>query len=57
MNVFLVVIASLIFLASFPMFTYSFVVPDVYAPWLFSAGVLTACFAFALPMYFLGRRR
>ena len=57
MNVLLVVIASIIFLASFPMFTYSFVVPEMWAPWLFTAGILTASFAFALPMWFLGRRR
>jgi hypothetical protein len=57
MNVFLVVVASIIFLASFPMFTYSFVVGDVWAPWLFTAGILTASFAFALPMIMLGRRR
>lgn len=57
MNIFLVVISSAIFLASFPMFTYSFVVPEVFAPWLFAAGVLTACLAFAIPIVFAGRRR
>jgi hypothetical protein len=57
MNVLLVAIASLIFLASFPMFTYAFVVPEVWAPWLFTAGILTACLAFAIPIVFLGRRR
>jgi hypothetical protein len=57
MNVFVVVLASLIFLASFPMFTYAFVVPEVWAPWLFTAGVLTACLAFAIPMVFMGSRR
>ncbi|HEV8012727.1 MAG TPA: hypothetical protein VGP34_01465 [Pontimonas sp.] len=57
MNIFLVVISSAIFLASFPMFTYSFVVPEIFAPWLFAAGVLTACLAFAIPIVFAGRRR
>jgi hypothetical protein len=57
MNVFVVVISSLIFLASFPMFTYAFVVPEVWAPWLFTAGVLTATLAFAIPMVFMGSRR
>jgi hypothetical protein len=57
MNIVIVVVTSVIFLASFPMFTYSFVVPEVFAPWLFAAGVLTACLAFAIPMVFLGRRR
>jgi hypothetical protein len=57
MNILIVVIASVVFLASFPMFTYSFVVPEVFAPWLFAAGVLTACFAFAIPLVFTGRRR
>lgn len=57
MNVFVVVLASLIFLASFPMFTYAFVVPEVWAPWLFTAGVLTATLAFAIPMVFMGSRR
>ncbi|MBT4908726.1 MAG: hypothetical protein HOJ70_04785 [Microbacteriaceae bacterium] len=57
MNIVIVVITSLLFLASFPMFTYSFVVPEMWAPWLFAAGVLTACLSFAIPMFFLGRRR
>jgi hypothetical protein len=57
MNIFVVVLASVIFLASFPMFTFAFVVPEIFAPWLFAAGVLTACFAFAIPIVFLGRRR
>ncbi len=57
MNVFPVVLSSAIFLASFPMFMYSFVVPEVLAPWLFAAGVLTACAAFAIPLVLLGRRR
>ena len=57
MNIVIVVITSLLFLASFPMFTYSFVVPEMWAPWLFAAGVLTACVSFAIPMFFLGRRR
>jgi hypothetical protein len=57
MNVFVVVLASLTFLASFPMFTYAFVVPEVWAPWLFAAGVFTASAAFAIPMVFLGSRR
>lgn len=57
MNIFLVVLCSAIFLASFPMFTYSFVVPEVFAPWLFGAGVLTACLAFAIPIVVTGRRR
>jgi hypothetical protein len=57
MNVFVVVLASLMFLASLPMFTYAFVVPEVFAPWLFTAGILTATFAFAIPMVIMGRRR
>jgi hypothetical protein len=57
MNIFIVVVTSIIFLASFPMFTFAFVVPDMWAPWLFAAGVLTACLAFAIPLLFLGRRR
>ena len=57
MNVFTVVLASLIFLASFPMFTYAFVVPEVWAPWLFTAGILSACLAFAIPIVLMGRRR
>ena len=57
MNVFVVVLASLMFLASFPMFTYAFVVPEVFAPWLFTAGILMATFAFAIPMVVMGRRR
>lgn len=57
MNIFWVVVASIIFLASFPMFTYSFVVPEVWAPWLFTAGILTASLAFAIPMIALSRRR
>ena len=57
MNILLVVVCSAIFLASFPMFTYSFVVPEVFAPWLFAAGVLTACLAFAIPIVVAGRRR
>ena len=57
MNILLVVVCSALFLASFPMFTYSFVVPEVFAPWLFAAGVLVACLAFAIPMYVSGRRR
>lgn len=57
MNIFIVVISSVIFLASFPMFMYSFVVPEILSPWLFAAGVLTACSAFAIPLVLLGRRR
>jgi hypothetical protein len=57
MNVFVVVLASLMFLASFPMFTYAFVVPEAFAPWLFTAGILTATVAFAIPMVIMGRRR
>jgi hypothetical protein len=57
MNVFVVLLASLMFLASFPMFTYAFVVPEVFAPWLFTAGILTATLAFAIPMLIMGRRR
>jgi isoprenylcysteine carboxyl methyltransferase (ICMT) family protein YpbQ len=55
MNVFLVIISSIIFLASFPMFTYAFVVPEQFAIALFSAGVLTASLAFAIPLVFLSR--
>jgi hypothetical protein len=57
MNILLVVLCSALFLASFPMFTYSFVVPEVFAPWLFAAGILTACLAFAIPIVVAGRRR
>ena len=57
MNVFIFVLASVIFLASFPMFTYSFVVPEIFAPWRFGGGVLVACVAFAIPIVFIGRRR
>lgn len=39
------------------MFTYAFVVPEVWAPWLFTAGVVTAIFAFAIPIVFMGSRR
>jgi hypothetical protein len=33
------------------------VVPEVFAPWLFTAGILTATLAFAIPMLIMGRRR
>ena len=42
MNVFLFIISSLVFLASFPMFAYSFVVPEQFAALLFGAGVITS---------------
>jgi hypothetical protein len=55
MNIFLFVLSTVIFFASFPMFAYSFVVPEAWAAWLFGAGVLTSCLAFVIPMVFLGR--
>lgn len=55
MNVFLVILSSIIFLASFPMFTYAFVVPEQFAIALFTGGVLTACLAFAIPLWFLSK--
>ncbi|OUV18479.1 MAG: hypothetical protein CBC58_00775 [Cellulomonadaceae bacterium TMED98] len=55
MNIFLFVLSFIIFLASFPMFTYSFVVPEVWAAPLFAAGILTACLAFVIPIVVLGR--
>lgn len=55
MNVFLFVISSLIFLASFPMYAYAFVVPEQFAALLFGAGVITSVVAFAIPMVMLGR--
>jgi hypothetical protein len=55
MNVFLVIVSSIIFLASFPMFTYAFVVPEQFAVALFTGGVLTATLAFAIPLWFLSK--
>jgi hypothetical protein len=55
MNVFLVILSSIIFLASFPMFTYAFVVPEQFAIALFTGGVLTASLAFAIPLWFLSK--
>jgi len=55
MNVFLFIISSLVFLASFPMFAYAFVVPEQFAALLFGAGVLTSVLAFVIPMVVLGR--
>jgi len=55
MNVFLFIISSLVFLASFPMFAYAFVVPEQFASLLFGAGVLTSVLAFVIPMVVLGR--
>jgi isoprenylcysteine carboxyl methyltransferase (ICMT) family protein YpbQ len=55
MNVFLVIISSIIFLASFPMFTYAFVVPEQFAIALFTGGILTASLAFVIPLVFLSR--
>lgn len=55
MNIFLFLISTVIFLASFPMFTYSFVVPEEYAALLFTAGIFTATAAFVIPMVILGR--
>ena len=37
------------------MFSYSFVVPEVWAAPLFAAGILTACLAFVIPIVVLGR--
>ena len=55
MNIFLFVLSSVIFLASFPMFTYSFVVPEEFAALLFTAGIFTATAAFVIPIVILGR--
>ena len=55
MNVFLFIISSLVFLASFPMFAYAFVVPEQFAALLFGAGVLTSALAFVIPIVVLGR--
>jgi hypothetical protein len=55
MNVFLFIISSLVFLASFPMFAYSFVVPEQFAALLVGAGVLTSVLAFVIPIVVLGR--
>lgn len=55
MNIFLFVLSSVIFLASFPMYAYSFVVPEQYAALLFAAGILTSTAAFVIPMVILGR--
>ncbi len=55
MNIFLFVLSSLIFLASFPMYAYAFVVPEQFAALLFGAGVLTSCAAFVIPIVMLGR--
>lgn len=56
MNIFLVILSSAIFLASFPMYTYAFVVPEQYAALLFTGGVLASSLAFAIPMVALSRR-
>lgn len=56
MNVFLVILSSIIFLASFPMFTYAFVVPEEWAAALFTAGVLTASLAYLIPFVILSRQ-
>ena len=55
MNVFLFIISSLVFLASFPMFAYSFVVPEQFAALLVGAGVITSVLAFVIPIVVLGR--
>ena len=55
MNIFLFILSFFIFLASFPMFTYAFIVPEVFAAPLFLAGILTACLAFVIPIVVLGR--
>ena len=55
MNVFLFIISSLVFLASFPMFAYSFVVPEQFAALLFGSGVITSVLAFVIPIVVLGR--
>jgi hypothetical protein len=56
MNVFLVILSSIIFLASFPMFTYAFVVPEEWAAALFTAGILTASLAYLIPFVILSRQ-
>ncbi|BAU32816.1 hypothetical protein [Microcella alkaliphila] len=48
--------AIALFLASFPMFAYSFEVPEVYAPFLFFAGILAVTFSLMIPITILGRR-
>jgi hypothetical protein len=55
MNIFLFVLSSVIFLASFPMYAYAFVVPDPYPALLFTAGILTSVAAFVIPIVILGR--
>lgn len=55
MNIFFFVLSSVIFLASFPMYAYAFVVPEQWAALLFGAGVLTSTAAFVIPIVFLGR--
>lgn len=57
MNIFLFILSTVIFFSSFPMFAYSFVVPEAYAAWLFGAGVITACVAFVIPIVWLGQAR
>jgi hypothetical protein len=57
MNIFLFIVSTVFFFSSFPMFAYSFVVPEQFAAWLFGAGVVTACIAFVIPIVFLGQSR
>jgi len=55
MNIFLFVLSSVIFLASFPMYAYAFVVPDPCPALLFTAGIFTSVAAFVIPIVILGR--
>ncbi|MFN3708832.1 hypothetical protein EV140_1996 [Microcella alkaliphila] len=48
--------AIALFLASFPMFAYSFAVPEAFAPFLFFAGILAVTFSLMIPITILGRR-
>lgn len=48
--------AIALFCASFPMFAYSFAVPEVFAPWLFFAGIMAVTLSLMIPVTFLGRR-
>ncbi|HET8958598.1 MAG TPA: hypothetical protein VFM95_09110 [Microcella sp.] len=48
--------AIALFLASFPMFAYSFAVPEAVAPFLFFAGILAVTGSLMIPVTFLGRR-
>lgn len=48
--------AIALFLASFPMFAYSFAVPEQFAGALFFAGILAVSLSVAIPFSILGRR-